>query len=169
MKPIEPFELSGYLDGELEPDRVRELEAVLARDPALRAEYEALANADREWKSTARLAAFVPDTQVRFSKPFTHSPLGIATGSGSAGRIANDAEAKRCVRVGAYPSRHCSGDCAAMGCSHVERRALKIKTQPIYKIKGEGYRKKLFSCGTPHPPLRGTLSLRERELPWTSS
>jgi hypothetical protein len=79
MKPIEPIELSGYLDGELEPDRVREIEAVLARDPALRADYEALANADSSWKSTARLAAFVPKTQLRISKSFTHSPFAIAT------------------------------------------------------------------------------------------
>lgn len=79
MKPIEPFELSGYLDGELEPDRVRELEAVLERDPALRAEYEALANADRDWKSAAGLAAFAPNTQLQISKSFTHSPLALAT------------------------------------------------------------------------------------------
>jgi len=78
MKPIEPIELSGYLDGELEPDRVRELEAVLDRDPALRADYEALANADRDWKSAARLAAFVPNTQLQLSKPFTHSPFALA-------------------------------------------------------------------------------------------
>src|SRR3954471_12597238 len=28
---------------------------------------------------------------------------------------------------------------------------------------GEGHPTKLFSCGTPHPPLRATLSLRERD------
>jgi anti-sigma factor RsiW len=64
MKPIEGSELSGYLDGELEPGRAREVEAAMERDPALRAEYEALAEADREWKLAGRLAGFVPETRV---------------------------------------------------------------------------------------------------------
>ena len=78
MKPIEPTELSGYLDGELEPDRLREVEAALARDSSLRADYEALANADRAWKSIARSAAFVPDTQLQSGKSLTDSRLAIA-------------------------------------------------------------------------------------------
>jgi anti-sigma factor RsiW len=64
MKPIEGIELSGYLDGELEPDRAREVEAALERDPVLRAEFEALAEADKEWKSAGRLAGFVPQAQL---------------------------------------------------------------------------------------------------------
>jgi anti-sigma factor RsiW len=64
MKPIEGIELSGYLDGELEPGRASEVEAAIERDPVLRAEYEALAEADREWKSAGRLAGFVAQTQL---------------------------------------------------------------------------------------------------------
>ena len=35
MKPIEGIELSGFLDGELEPGRASEVEAALETDPAL--------------------------------------------------------------------------------------------------------------------------------------
>ena len=77
MKPIEPSELSGYLDGELEPDRIREVEAALATDPLLRAEYHALADADRAWKSAAHIAAFVPNTQLPSGSPLTRSPSAI--------------------------------------------------------------------------------------------
>jgi anti-sigma factor RsiW len=79
MKPIEPTELSGYLDGELAPDRLREVEAALARDSSLRADYEVLANADRAWKSIARSAEFVPRTQLRSARSLTNSRFAIAT------------------------------------------------------------------------------------------
>jgi len=79
MKPIEPAELSGYLDGELEPDRALEAEAALASDPLLRAEYHALANADSAWKSAAHFAGFVPNTQLPHRKSLKSSPLAIAT------------------------------------------------------------------------------------------
>jgi anti-sigma factor RsiW len=78
MKPIEPSELSGYLDGELEPDRVLEVEAALANDPTLRADYQALANADSAWKSAAHSAAFAPNTQLPISKSWTGSPFAVA-------------------------------------------------------------------------------------------
>jgi len=80
MKPIEPAELSGYLDGELEPDRIREVEAALAIDPVLRADYHVLADADRTWKSAANIAAFLPNTQLRpvWSWSLTRSPSAIA-------------------------------------------------------------------------------------------
>lgn len=38
----QPEELSAYLDGELPPDRAREIEGALERDPALQAELESL-------------------------------------------------------------------------------------------------------------------------------
>ena len=78
MKPIEPSELSGYLDGELEPDRIREVEAALANDPFLRADYHVLADADSAWKSAAHLAAFVPNTQLPPGRSLTRSPSAIA-------------------------------------------------------------------------------------------
>ena len=78
MKPIEPAKLSGYLDGELERDRVREVEAALADDPSLRADYQALANADTAWKSAADLAAFGPNIRLPPGKALTSSPFAIA-------------------------------------------------------------------------------------------
>ena len=78
MKPIEPAELSGYLDGELGPDRIRELEAALADDPLLRADYHALANADSAWRSAVHQAAFAPNTQLPLSKSLISSPFAIA-------------------------------------------------------------------------------------------
>jgi anti-sigma factor RsiW len=60
MSDIEPHELSAYLDGELTADRAQAVAAALASDPALRAEYEALAGADATWRQTAQAATFQP-------------------------------------------------------------------------------------------------------------
>jgi anti-sigma factor RsiW len=57
MKSIDPVELSGLLDGELDPLRAQEVQAALARDPALRSEFEALRAADRGWRAAAGGAA----------------------------------------------------------------------------------------------------------------
>lgn len=67
MSDIEPSELSAYLDGELEEDRRREVAGRLASDPALRAEYEALAGADAAWRQAAQTAAFTPS--IRWPQP----------------------------------------------------------------------------------------------------
>ncbi|GMV97976.1 MAG: zf-HC2 domain-containing protein [Phycisphaerae bacterium] len=64
MNPIEPAELSAYLDGELSPRRAREVESALATDPALRAEYERLAALDASWRDAARAAGFDPPVAV---------------------------------------------------------------------------------------------------------
>ncbi len=71
MTQIDPAELSALLDGELDKARAREVEAALAADPQMRAEYEALAVKDKRWRSAARGAAFAPRT--RFGQAFNFS------------------------------------------------------------------------------------------------
>jgi anti-sigma factor RsiW len=60
MKPVEPWELSGLLDGELDAARAREVEAQLASDPALRAEFAELSRLDAACRAAAASAAFAP-------------------------------------------------------------------------------------------------------------
>lgn len=60
MNPIDPAELSAYLDGELSPARAREIETALMSSPALRAALDALTKADETWRTAARSAAFRP-------------------------------------------------------------------------------------------------------------
>ncbi len=64
MNPIDPAELSAYLDGELSPVRAREIEAAVMASPALRAELDALSKADDTWRSAARSAAFPPHVRL---------------------------------------------------------------------------------------------------------
>lgn len=64
MKPVQAEELSALLDGELEPGRAREVEMQIAADPALRAEFEAMSEADAIWRASAGAAAFSPDVQL---------------------------------------------------------------------------------------------------------
>ena len=65
MQPIDPVELSAYLDGELEPIRAREVAAALATDSSLRSQYDALASADVAWKTAAETAQF----EIQLEKP----------------------------------------------------------------------------------------------------
>jgi anti-sigma factor RsiW len=67
MKPIEPAELSAYLDGELNPIRAREVETAMTNEPALRAEFNALTEADTAWRAAARSAEFRPAVRLRHS------------------------------------------------------------------------------------------------------
>jgi anti-sigma factor RsiW len=60
MKPVDPAELSALLDGELSPERSREVEAAIASDPELRTEWEQLRILDARWRSAAATAAFRP-------------------------------------------------------------------------------------------------------------
>jgi len=78
MRLIEPAELSAFLDGELDPDRAREIATALASDSELREEYGALAKADVVWKAAADSALFKPSTQLSTSKVFASSPLAFA-------------------------------------------------------------------------------------------
>jgi anti-sigma factor RsiW len=60
MKPVEPEELSAFLDGELDPERSREIEMQIESDPVLRAEFDELARTDVLWRAAAATAAFEP-------------------------------------------------------------------------------------------------------------
>jgi anti-sigma factor RsiW len=62
--PLDPAELSAFLDGELPPARLAEIEALLASDPALKAEYETLRGSDATWREAAVGAMFVPAVRV---------------------------------------------------------------------------------------------------------
>ena len=64
MKPVEPAELSGYLDGELDVARTAEVRELLSRDAALLAQFEALRATDANWRAAAASAAFVPRLQL---------------------------------------------------------------------------------------------------------
>lgn len=58
MNPVDPIELSGYMDGELDPARALEVASALDLDQRLQAEFELLASLDDQLQSTARLADF---------------------------------------------------------------------------------------------------------------
>jgi anti-sigma factor RsiW len=65
VKPIEPAELSAYMDGELDPARAREVEGALESSPALRAEFNSLVSADNSWRMAARTASFRPGIRLQ--------------------------------------------------------------------------------------------------------
>lgn len=60
MNPIDPAELSAFLDGELEAARAKDVESAIASDPALRMEFERLQKADAGWAAAARSAISQP-------------------------------------------------------------------------------------------------------------
>jgi anti-sigma factor RsiW len=66
LQPLDPAELSAFLDGELPPARMTEIEALLASDPALKAEYETLRRSDATWREAAVGATFI--SAVRLPK-----------------------------------------------------------------------------------------------------
>jgi anti-sigma factor RsiW len=66
MHPIDPAELSAFLDGELPAARADEVRAALAQDPIFRQSYEQLIALDVRWKAQASAAMFVP--RVRFPR-----------------------------------------------------------------------------------------------------
>jgi anti-sigma factor RsiW len=75
--PIDPAELSALIDGELPPERARAIEALIAGDPALRAEYEGLRALDARWREAAGEAMFMPE--VRLAPAPVRIPLvGVA-------------------------------------------------------------------------------------------
>jgi anti-sigma factor RsiW len=71
--PIDPAELSALIDGELPPERARKVEALIAQDPALRAEFETLRGLDARWRANASAALFEP--MVRLPQAPAHFPL----------------------------------------------------------------------------------------------
>lgn len=58
--PIQEYELSALIDGELDPARAGEARSQLAHDPVLWARYERLLAVDGEWRQAAQTARFVP-------------------------------------------------------------------------------------------------------------
>ncbi len=77
MTPIDPAELSAYLDGELSATRADEVRAALALDPELRRSYELLVKCDADWSARAQAAKFSP--RVRFARaPWSRSLLMAA-------------------------------------------------------------------------------------------
>ncbi len=78
MRTIEPGELSGYLDGELDRARAAEVGAALAEDAALAAELAALSGADAKWSYAARTAQFLPDVRLARNKNLLESAAGPA-------------------------------------------------------------------------------------------
>jgi anti-sigma factor RsiW len=78
MKPIEPAELSAYLDHELEPSRHREIESALEQDAALRAEFEALASLDATWRHAAAGARFSPGVRLPLRRRYLGLPYALA-------------------------------------------------------------------------------------------
>lgn len=65
MLPIDPAELSAYLDGELPAGRAEEVRAALARDPELRQSYDLLVVHDADWRARAEATMIQP--HVRFA------------------------------------------------------------------------------------------------------
>jgi anti-sigma factor RsiW len=68
MNPVQSEELSALLDGELRPERAAEVRARIAADPALRAEYTALARLDDWARAEAEAAAFTPTVRLPASR-----------------------------------------------------------------------------------------------------
>jgi anti-sigma factor RsiW len=77
MRPIEPVELSAFIDGELDAGRAAEVRAALALDAALRERYEALVHADAHLRSLSAGAELTP----RIRWPSLEASSG-PTGSG---------------------------------------------------------------------------------------
>lgn len=80
--PIEEFELTALIDGELDERRAAEVRAAVSRDPALRAKLEAMRSADSAWIAAAATALFRPAVHLpshpRTSDPFFLVPILFA-------------------------------------------------------------------------------------------
>lgn len=59
-RPVEEHELSGLLDGQLDPERAREVREAILADERLKVEYERLAGLDQQLIASAREAIFRP-------------------------------------------------------------------------------------------------------------
>ena len=59
-KPVEEFEISALIDGELDATRAGEVRSAIERDPVLHAQFVHLAEADHTWSAAARSAQFMP-------------------------------------------------------------------------------------------------------------
>ena len=70
MNLIDEAELSGLLDGELDPERAAIVRQAIGRDPALKAQFERLSKLDGSCRRVAEQASFSP----RVVLPVTPSP-----------------------------------------------------------------------------------------------
>jgi anti-sigma factor RsiW len=68
-RPVEEFEVSALIDGELDPTRAAEVRAAIEQDPALHAQFLRLSEADRAWAGAAKLAQFRPAVAWEIASP----------------------------------------------------------------------------------------------------
>ena len=66
MKPIDPAEVSAYLDGELNPERKLDVERALQADSALREELHSLTQLDTRLRRVAAEVHPAPPVQLDF-------------------------------------------------------------------------------------------------------
>ncbi len=59
-KPVEEFEISAMIDGELDATRAAEVRSAIKRDPDVHAQFARLAEADHAWAAAAKSAQFMP-------------------------------------------------------------------------------------------------------------
>jgi len=81
MNPIDPAELSAFLDGELEAARAKEVASAIASDPALRTEFERLRKADTGWSAAARSAISRPTIFLASRTTFSSFYMRVVTGA----------------------------------------------------------------------------------------
>lgn len=71
-KPVQAFELSAMIDGELDEARAVQLRDAIRQDPILRAEFERIEAAHHAWDAAAATACFHPAVHLpRLSTPST--------------------------------------------------------------------------------------------------
>jgi len=68
-KPVEEFEISALIDGELDVARERAVRAAIERDPLLRSQFEALSAAHRMWTEAAASAQYAPVLETTVVTP----------------------------------------------------------------------------------------------------
>lgn len=64
MKPIDAAELSGLMDGELDPNRAAEVRKAIEEDPALQQEWARLSQLDAACLRVGAQAGFQPQVKV---------------------------------------------------------------------------------------------------------
>ncbi|MHC4407178.1 MAG: anti-sigma factor [Planctomycetota bacterium] len=75
MKPVDPAELSAFLDGELSPERAEQVRCAIAEDSELRRVFEELSAVHRNLMTCAVAARFQPRISLAKSRSFP--ALGI--------------------------------------------------------------------------------------------
>jgi anti-sigma factor RsiW len=60
MEPINPEQLSAYLDGELDAHRAGQIKAAIENDAATRHAYQIIVEDDSAWRAAAQSAQFQP-------------------------------------------------------------------------------------------------------------